>query len=680
MRPFAGFLKTRQLLLVLDNFEHLIEAAPLLAQLLASCPRLQILVTSRVLLRLSGEQTFVVPPLRLTDPARLADFAALVPCEAVTLFTERAQRVNPNFALDAENVRAAIEICSWLDGLPLAIELAAVRVRILTPRMLLARLQNRLQLLTGGPRNASSRQQTLRGAIAWSYDLLDEPQKRLFRRLAVFAGGCTLEAAEAIGMHADPAALDIFEGLALLCDNSLLQQRVQEDGEPRFVMLETLREFALERLAESGEEETVRLLHARYFLAVAEVAEPELRSHGQAVALRRFEEEHDNLRAALRWSNGRGEMQLRLAGALWWFWYMRGRLAEGSRWLDAALTAAANAPGAARAKVLHGAAALAWRRGGYEVATRLSGESLALAPNIGGLGGIAFALHMGALLARDQGNLSAAKELEAQSLAGFEEHGDRWGAALAVAHLAILAQIAADDEQAAACYEQASTWFREVGDKGMLAYTLQAFGMLAEVRGAPALAVTRQHEGLLLQQELRDMSGIGLSMLGLAGATAAAGAIERATRLLGASDALLEAVGGLGPTFYREYFDRHQAALRAALGEPAFALACSAGHAMSAEQAVAYALAEYPADDERAAAEVPAETNTPHDPAHLTAREFEVLRLIATGCSNQQIADALVLSIHTVERHISTIYQKIGTRGKANATAYAIAHDLVTPR
>ncbi|HEV3474350.1 MAG TPA: adenylate/guanylate cyclase domain-containing protein, partial [Actinomycetota bacterium] len=323
-------LRDKELLLVLDNFEQVTAATDVVQLLLNCAPRLKLLVTSRIVLHLSGEQEYPVPPLALPDPAHLPGLEALSQFEAVALFIDRARAVKPDFAVTNENAPAVAEICARLDGLPLAIELAAVRVKLLSPQSMLARLGQRLPLLTGGARDLPERQRTLRGAIEWSHDLLDDAKRSLFARLAVFQGGCTLEAAEAVC----GTDLDVLDGLASLVDESLLRRSETTDGELRFGMLETIREFAAERLAESGQQEKLRRRHAEWVMAFAEEAEPEIVGENQALWLDRTEREHDNIRAALRWANdhGEGEIALRTGASLWRFWQQRGHLREGRQW------------------------------------------------------------------------------------------------------------------------------------------------------------------------------------------------------------------------------------------------------------------------------------------------------------------------------------------------------------
>src|SRR5437588_1196035 len=448
----VAYLHDKHLLLLLDNFEHVVAAAPLLVELLAACPRLTILVTSRVTLRLRGEQLFPVPPLALPHLQRLPSLDVLALCPSVALFVQRAHAVKPDFALTPANAPAVAAVCVRVDGLPLAIELAAARVSVLPPRVLLARLTHRFQVLTGGARDLPARQQTLRATIAWSYDRLRAPEQALFRRLAVFAGGCMVEAAEAICAATGGLQLDVVEGLATLVNHSLLRSEEQANGEPRFRLLETIRDYALERLIESGEEEALRRQHATYYLALAESAEPQLVGAEQELWLALLEQEHANLRAALGWlrQSGAVELALRLAGALYLFWFTHGHLSEGRAWLEGlARLSGGGGSGAAvtslQAKVLHGAGVLARAQGDYGSAVALFEQSLALFRYLGHKQEIARSLNHLASLACQQGDYGRATALGEQSLALRRELGDTQGIAHALSSLGDAASVQGDD-------------------------------------------------------------------------------------------------------------------------------------------------------------------------------------------------------------------------------------------
>jgi predicted ATPase/class 3 adenylate cyclase len=370
-------LGEKHILLMVDNFEQVIEAAPVVTELLSTASNLKVLATSRIPLRLYGEHEYAVPPLALPDPERLPSVERLTHYEAVRLFVERAQAAKADFSVTNESAPAVAQICYRLDGLPLAIELAAARIKVLSPQKMLGRLGNRLKLLTGGARDLPERQRTLRSTIEWSYGLLGEGEKVLFARLSVFAGGRTMEAIEAICDAEGDLPVDVLDGLSSLVDKSLLKQEEGAGGEPRFVMLETIHEFAREKLQESEESEDIRRLHAEYFLALAEEAEPAVEGAQQPVWLERLEEEHDNMRRALSWSLGQGqdsELALRMSAALGEFWYLRGYFGEGRRWLEEALAKSGRTPTAARARALQRVSWLAFQQGDLDRAEEASEE------------------------------------------------------------------------------------------------------------------------------------------------------------------------------------------------------------------------------------------------------------------------------------------------------------------
>ncbi|HEY3230832.1 MAG TPA: AAA family ATPase, partial [Roseiflexaceae bacterium] len=427
LESLTDYLQEKQMLHLLDNFEQVLDAASPIAELLAACPKLKALATSREALHLYGEQDFPVPPLALPDRAHLPPLERLTQYEAVRLFIERARAVKPDFEVTNANAPAVAQICYRLDGLPLAIELAASRVKLFSPQALLTRLGNRLALLTGGARDLPARHQTIRATIDWSYNLLDEAEQTLFARLGVFVGGCTMEAIEAVCATDGTIGSDILESLATLVDKSLLKQHEDSAGEPRFAMLETIREYALERLALSDEAEVVRQTHAAYYLALAEAAEPELRGSQEDRWSRRWEAERDNLRATLRWYAKRDETaQLaRLGGAIWWFWNIRGHWSEGRGWLEQALAHSTLLPPALRAKTLLGAGWLTCQLSDFAPAHELLDESLALFRELADDRGIADALIGLAIVAYDQSDYPRAEALLGESLVFCRELGDK---------------------------------------------------------------------------------------------------------------------------------------------------------------------------------------------------------------------------------------------------------------
>src|SRR5215217_2800051 len=497
----AGFLGERQLLLVLDNFERVVAAAPLVVDLLGSCLGLKALVTSRVRLRVSGEREYPVPPLALREPTgRPVDGAA--PTEAVRLFTERARAVQPDFALTSNNAAAVAEICRRLDGLPLAIELAAARVKALPPVALLGRLEPRLPLLTGGPRDLPLRQQTMRDTIAWSHDLLDLAEQALFCNLSVFVGGFTLDAAEFLaggqdGRSSAPLLPSVLDGITSLVEQSLLRSvDGSESGghqEPRYRMLETVREYGLERLAASGDEAVIRDRHAAWCLALAEAAEPELVGPEQVSWLDRLEAEHPNLRAALACATARDpDLALRLGGALPLFWRIHGHLSEGRDALERTLAAGEGTP-AARAKALVALALVQYSQGDFAAGAELAEEARGRFEHLGDRRGVATALratgycHVGlgvAAMPPDQVQFTRAQAAFDEELGLWQALGDRSGVAWAIYSLGFVALNRGDTTRAVARLGEALSLFESVGDRWGTGWSLTSLGRVAARRGA----------------------------------------------------------------------------------------------------------------------------------------------------------------------------------------------------
>jgi predicted ATPase len=518
-------LRDKRLLLLLDNFERLLPAAPRLTALLARCPQLKILVTSRAVLHVQGEYEFPVSPLALPDLEPLPATEVLASSPAVALFLQRAQAVRPALQLRDSNASAIAGICMRLDGLPLALELAAARSKLLSPQELLARLSHRLEVLTGGPQDLPERQQTLRNTILWSYQLLDAQEQRLFRRLSVFAGGCQLQAAEAVcaALDGDEGAGHILERVTSLLDKSLLQTVQREGKESRLVMLETIREYGLEALVTSGEMEASRQAHAHYYLELTEEGERELEGLQAAVALEQLEREHDNLRAVMRWSLEQGEMghsiemALRLGGTLQQFWRVRGHWSEGRTFLEQALVKSEGTEAPVRVKALRAAANLAYRQGDLDRTEALCEESLARCRELGDTGGIALSLRLLGAIAYRRSNLGVASSRTEEALALFREVGDKEGIAQSLADLAHVVSQQGEYARAIALHEEALALWREVGHMQCIA---QSHCCLAEMlffsQGDPARVHALLEEGLALSRELGDKEGIaeGLSLSG----------------------------------------------------------------------------------------------------------------------------------------------------------------------
>ncbi len=625
------------LLIILDNFEQVTNAAPLVADLLAAAPQLKLLVTSRSVLHLSLEHEYRVQPLGLPDPRKPLPLDDIVRYASVRLFGERARAAKPEFTITSENAPTIAEICRRLDGLPLAIELAAARVRFLSPQAMLARLDSRLRLLTGGPQDLPARQRTLRGTIDWSYGLLDEREQCLFARLSVFSGGCTLDAAESVCDAAGDLGVDVLEGLSSLVDKSLLRSGEGPEGESRFLMLETIREYARERLASSGEEEELLHLHAHHFLALAETAEPELTGRKQALWLNRLETEHDNLRGALAWSldQPEAEVGLRLASALWRLWYNRGYLSEGRRWLEAALARDAArgspAPPLVRAKALQGAGMLAWDQGSYARARELLEESLSVRREFGDNLGVARSLNALGLVALYRAEYEESTRLFEQSLDLNTELNDTWGRAMALGNLGLAAIFRGEFLKATALLEQSLALKRELGIEPSIAESLNNLGLAAMYVGDHDEAQRRHEESLSLKREHGNKEGIATSVhnLGLValdrGDIIEAGALLRDAlkrfRDLGDSQGVVEALEALAclaaawrqpvraarlwsaavsgrlligapiPPAEREFFSKWISTV------PEAEMARARDRAMSLDEATAYAMEDAPGDD-----------------------------------------------------------------------------------
>ncbi len=653
-------LANRELLLVVDNFEHVIEAAPLLAELIVAAPRLKILVTSREALRLSGEQEYPVPPLSLPS-GNGSD--ALAKSEAGTLFVQRAQRLLPHFEITEQNAPAISQICARLDGIPLAIELAAARCKLLSPQAMLARLDSRFTLLTGGARDVPMRQRTLRRTLDWSYHLLDDSEKRLFARLAVFQGGRSLEAIEAVCQPDLP--LDVFDGLAALVDKNLIQQTEMPEGEPRFVMLETIHEYARERLAESGEADLIRRRYAEYFVALAERAEPELRLAEHQHWSQQLEQELNNLRAVLEWSLGEGDVALgvRLAGALSLFWWAYGYHVEGRRWIQPLLERLDEVPMRYHAKFLFGAGTMTFFYD-LETARRHLMRALELSRKAGDrlLVGFALVFQSYTMLGKKEADLAVAEE----ALTLFRELDHKPGIAQALNGVGVIAAEMGDDDRARQAYEECLALCQETGETRRVILMLQNLSFLALHMGdyERAWNIARQALELAIQMNNRLLIAVLLAVI--AGPAGLHGQPRRATRWLGASEAALESIGALHQPVDRREVDRIIAGVRAQLDETAFQAAWAEGRTMTLEQAVAETLRNTTAPGQRA--DTPAiapRAGHPFEP--LTERELEILRLMSSGLATREIASQLFLSVGTVRWYLKHIYSKLYVHSRTQA-------------
>jgi len=586
LKEYLRIFISAPLLLLIDNFEHILAAAPMLAEFLNLAPSLNLLVTSRAALHVSNEHEFPLESLGLPDSRSLPSPGALAQYSAISLFVQRAVAVKPDFELNEENAGAVAEICARLDGLPLAIELAAARVKLLSPSAMRRRLASRLQLLTGGARDLPSRQQTLRQAIDWSYDLLNQPEQKLFRRLSVFLGGCTLEAVESVCDTKKDLGLDVLDGMASMVDKSLVRQIEQRDGEPRFVMLETVREYGLEKLAASGEEPLTRRAQAAYSLVLAEEGAAEDVGEKQKEWLDRFETEHDNFRTALEWLTQTGNVDwgLRLGVALFRFWEMREYLAEGRERLEKLLKLdGASASTNLRLRALFAAGVLAAAQGDYVASDRLLEENLESARRLDDKRGVAVSLNGMAVTARDRGDLAASRALFEKSLALwrdlhdaqavarglsnlanvlrlqedythartlneeclsiFRELDDKAGIGWALNHQGDVARDQGDLARARCLYEQSLVSFRELIDRWGIAGALADLGNLAREQRDYRLADSLYRESLKVFQELEHKRGVARLLECFAGSAGAQSEPERALRLAGAAAALRQSIG-----------------------------------------------------------------------------------------------------------------------------------------
>jgi predicted ATPase len=538
----AAFLRSRELLLVLDNFEQILAAAPLVATLLAAAPGLKILVTSRAALRLSAEQEFLLSPLPVPDPQRLPPFAELAHSPAVALFVQRAGGVRPDFRMTGANAETIVAICQRLDGLPLAIELAAARVRLFSPEALLPRLEGRLTLLTDGMRDMPARHQTLREAIAWSYDLLSEKEQRLFLRLSVFVGGCTLEAIEDV-CGAEGENTDLCRELAGLVEQSLVQREETADGEARFTLLETLREYAQERLAGSGETQTLRRRHACCFLALAETAEPQLRSAERITWQQRLEGEYRNLQAALAWSQqqpGGEQILLRLAGALADFWDWRGIWREGRIWLEQALARPeAKERTSERAKALFGLAYLSWGQGSGQAKESMLEEAVAIQREVGDRRGLARSLTELAW----QGDLVTAHSRLEESMTLARETGDSWCLVTSLICLGNRALSRTALDEAEPRFREALAISREIGAGELISGSLNCLAHVARSRGDYRAARPLAVESLAMARRWGGKLDIAYALRGLACVVSHEGDLEGARALYEESLPILRELG-----------------------------------------------------------------------------------------------------------------------------------------
>jgi predicted ATPase/DNA-binding CsgD family transcriptional regulator len=684
----AVVLRPQHLLLVLDNLEQVVDAGVWLASLLAECPRLKMLVTSRALLHIQGERQFLVPPLPL--PAEGGDLResveAIAESPSVALFVERARAVKHDFALDATNAGVVRDICERLDGLPLAIELAAVRVNVLSPAAILARLTDRLRLLTGSMRDVPLRLQTMRNAIAWSHELLEPDEQAIFRRLAVFVNGFTLDAAEAVAMPApDDATVrhrdmrDLSEStlvhIASLLDQSLIQQVLTDRGESRFRMLGTIREYGLEQLAERGETDEASRRHAEWFLAFAERAEPYLTGPEQVSWLNRIEEAHDDLRAAFDWLHGHGEHErsLRLATALWRFGYTRGHFSETRGWLESSL-ASFPEPTMMRAAALNAVGILANLQGDFETAATCHTKALALCRVHADQHELAMTLNGLANVAENEGDLILASERYESARDVFREIGNQRGVAVMLTNLGNVQRKREERDEIAEYHEQARRLFQEVGDPRGIAWSDTNLGTLALERGDLSTAMAHLADALQRYRELGDQSGIIETLERFADIAERRGQPQRQGTLMAVAAAIRRSINYPVSPGDRDRYEQVLSSLRETLGDT-FAPVWGSGQHMMLDEAIGVALSTVSLTSGPV---LPEPRPLPQQSTHgLSPRELEVLKLMADGLTNREIGNALFVSHRTVTSHASNILGKLEVASRSAAVAFAIRNNLV---
>ena len=588
----GAHLRDKRLLLGLDNFEHLLEAAPEVSGLIESCPSLTVLVTSRAPLRVRGEREYAVPPLELPPSTRDARVEEVLGSPSGRLLVERARAVSSTFSLTKANAAAVASICWRLAGIPLALELAAAKARFLDPKMLLSRLDR--ALATSGARDLPDRQRTMRATLDWSYELLSEPERELFRRLSVFVGGFTLEATEAVGTAGSVGVEDVLDHLGTLVEQSLVVvQPPKAGGETRYRMLEPVRQYALEKLEESGETGMVSRSHAAFFLALAERAHPELLGERQVEWLERLEQEYGNLRAAMSWALDAddGATGVRMGWTLWYFWWARSYHREGRRWMEEVLKSAL--PPALRGRALVVAGTLAYGHGDYERCEGYSEEGLEVSRQVGDELGAAWARVGLGLSAMSGSDYEAATSHLQEALRSFRQLDEGYGVAHVTTFLGMAALMRGDEGQATPMFEEGLAVARRIGDRSSTYIALYNLAQAALSRSDHDGAAHLFEEGVTLSEQMRDRANVAYCLEGLAVVANARGEAERSGRLIGAAEGLHEAVGVPVYVYYephRSRYERTVANVRSELGEEAFEEAKTDGRRMGFEQAVAYAL------------------------------------------------------------------------------------------
>ncbi len=735
IEALARYLYSKKILLIVDNCEHLIEACALFIEdLLKVCPQLYILATSREALEINGETTWRIPTLSVPPPKIALVLTQLTHFEAVRLFIDRASNLNPSFKLTEQNAPYLIKICQCLDGIPLALELAAARTRTMGLEQIAARLDDRFQLLTGGSRNSLPRQKTLRGAIDWSYDLLTYQERKLFERLSIFSGGWTIEAAEAVCKDVVNPGFHVLEGLSQLVNKSLvttetlLQQTSQDNsstlpGEARFFLLETIRQYAREKLVESFEENLYRDRHLAYFLNLAEKAEQELQGKDQVIWLERLEREQDNFRAALeRIFEGSNpeclEVGLRLAASLMNFWDFRSYLAEGRDWLEKGLNLTRDwANNSFRAKAHFAAGVLAWPQQDLQSATTHLTSALAYYRITGDKHRAGLCLYYLGLVATSQGNGVLAKSYYEQSVALFREVNDTTNLATALGSLGInalqegdyqtahtfleesanhylgqenlnrlayilnylgeLARCEKNYLQAASYYKKSIKLFEGMGDRGSTCMPYHNLGFVYKNLGDNNRAIEYFSRGFEIWLEVRKTRFVPTFVAGFGGIAVDLKQFELAATLFGAFTAFQNSLSNVIARADQLEYEKDLARLKAILEKDKLERTWQAGMKLSLEEAFDLIKNALPVSNNLSHNSPEPTPNASKKPDNLSVREVEVLKLLAQGLSNKQIAANLSISVRTVETHLNSIYPKLNITSRSAATRYTLQNNLL---
>lgn len=672
----AAYLQGRRLLLVLDNLEHLLPVATELAALLAESPDLKILATSRSPLRIRGEREYPVTPLVLPKLGHLPTRDEVSAADAVQLFVERARASAPNFALTQDNAAAVAAICRRLDGLPLALELAAARMRLLSPTELLARIDQALPLLSGGARDLPERQRTMQQTIAWSYQLLNEAEQALFRRLSFFAGGWDAAAAEAVGAGVDLAGGYTLDILSALVEHSLVVAD-SSGGTTRYRMLETIREFGRTQLDASGETSEVARVHAHWYLMLAEEASANYFAPSEADWLDRLERDHPNLRTAVIHATQDEDeaLLLRLVAALGRFWHKRERFGEEMAWMDHAIRIVRGTPPSLQgASVLFNAGRLAWDRGDTATGIALLRESLATSRRVGDETGACSAAIILADMLRLRGERSEAEDLMNEVQPSLDRLGSEPFSSTALRLLGIMALEKGDWPKAEALMAQALATARESRYQWSIAAALHNLGHLVHLRGDHPRSLGLYLESLRISYEQRDRWSLAVTLPALAEVFVAVGETEKAVRLFGATSSLSEAIATrlVAVTPVVDGYEQAISDVRKALGDTAFESAWNEGRMLTPQRAI-----------EEAARLIEQRTQAPPPvaqpqalPFGLSTREVEVLQLVAEGMTNAQVAERLYLSRRTVDAHLRRIYDKLNLSSRAEVIQFVTEHRL----